>query len=45
MIVNQLVILSLREQWRLLRLFHTSGSVLVDYRILKNYAARLLKEK
>lgn len=42
MIINQLVITSLREKWRLLRLYRFSGSVLADYRILKNDAHRLL---
>lgn len=43
MIINQLVITSLREKWRLLRTYRYSGSVLVDYRILQNDAHRLLK--
>lgn len=43
MIINQLVILSLREKWRLLRMFRFAGSVLADYRILQNDAHRLLK--
>lgn len=43
MIINRLVILSLREKWRLLRMFRFAGSVLADYRILQNDAHRLLK--
>ena len=44
MIIDRLIINALREEWCALRRFHISGSVLVDYRILRNYAARLLKE-
>lgn len=43
MIINRLVILSLREKWRQLRRWKISGSMLVDYRILKNEAYRTLK--
>lgn len=43
MIIDRLVIVSLREKWRLLRAFRYTGSVLVDYRILQNDAHRLLK--
>lgn len=43
MIADHLVILSLREKWRLLRTYRYAGSVLVDYRILQNDAHRLLK--
>ncbi|MFS9379435.1 YlcG family protein [Citrobacter sp. ANG330] len=42
MIVNRLVVTSLREKWRLLRLYRFAGSVLADYRILQNEARRLL---
>ncbi|MDK9356741.1 YlcG family protein [Lelliottia wanjuensis] len=45
MIIDHLIITSLREEWRALRRFRLPGSLLVDYRILRNYAARLLKEK
>ena len=43
MIIDRLVIVSLREKWRLLRLYRFAGSVLADYRILKNESHRLLK--
>lgn len=42
MMINQLVILSLREKWLRLRVYRFSGSVLTDYRIIKNYAHRLM---
>lgn len=45
MIINQLVILSLREKWKRLRVYHFAGSVLTDYRIIKNYAYRLIKRE
>lgn len=43
MIIDRLIILSLREKWRLLRTYRYAGSVLVDYRILQNDAHQLLK--
>ncbi|MEZ2600771.1 YlcG family protein [Kluyvera intermedia] len=43
MIIDRLIISSLREKWRLLRTYRYSGSVLVDYRILRNNAHRLFK--
>ena len=43
MILDRLVILSLREKWRLLRTYRYAGSVLVDYRILQNDSHRILK--
>ncbi|MDI3359759.1 YlcG family protein [Lelliottia sp. V89_10] len=42
---HPIIIFELHRKWRQLRRFHIASSVLVDYRILKNYAARLLKEK
>lgn len=33
----------LRQRWSRLRLYRTSGSVLVDYKIMQNYARRLLR--
>lgn len=41
---NPLLALEHRRKWRQLRRFHIASSVLVDYRILKNHAHRLLKE-
>lgn len=43
MIIDRLIILSLREKWRLLRTYRYAGSVLVDYRILQNDSHRILK--
>lgn len=43
MIIDHLVILSLREKWRLLRTYRFAGSVLADCRILQNEAHRLLR--
>lgn len=40
-LTNQL----LRDHWRALRRFRSAGTVLVDYRILKNYAHRLIKQE
>ncbi|MDK9585431.1 YlcG family protein [Lelliottia wanjuensis] len=39
------IIFELRRKWGALRRFRLAGSLLVDYRILQNYAARLLKEE
>ncbi|HEY4438732.1 MAG TPA: YlcG family protein [Lelliottia sp.] len=41
----QLTACELQKEWSWLRLCRFSGSVMTDYRILRNYAARLLKEK
>ncbi|EMH6517105.1 YlcG family protein [Raoultella planticola] len=35
--MNQDVIERIRERWQKLRLFRHRGTVLVDYRILKNF--------
>ncbi|HHD7442510.1 TPA: hypothetical protein ACOVFI_001554 [Citrobacter braakii] len=43
MIIYKLVILSLREKWRLLRTSKEITPFQADYRILQNYAHRLLK--
>lgn len=43
MIIDRLIILSLREKWRLLRTYRYAGSVLMDYRILQNDTHQLLK--
>lgn len=43
MIIDRLIILALREKWRLLRTYRYAGSVLVDYRILQNDSHRILK--
>lgn len=39
----QFSINQLQKEWSRLRLHRFAGSVLTDYRILKNYAARLMK--
>lgn len=40
-----IIIFELLRKWRQWRRFYIASSVLVDYRILKNYARRLLKEE
>ena len=45
MITHPMIIFALQHKWRRLRLYRRAGSVLTDYRIIKNYAIRLLKEK
>ncbi|HEY4467294.1 MAG TPA: YlcG family protein [Klebsiella sp.] len=35
--MSQLAIERIRERWQKLRLFRARGTVLVDYRILKNF--------
>lgn len=35
--MNQLAIESIRDRWQKLRLLRSRGTVLVDYRILKNF--------
>ncbi|WP_409339909.1 YlcG family protein [Lelliottia wanjuensis] len=40
----QLIVAELQKEWSWLRLCRFSGSVTTDYRILRNYAARLMKE-
>ncbi|HHG0551821.1 TPA: YlcG family protein [Klebsiella pneumoniae] len=35
--MNHLAIERIRYRWQKLRLFRSSGTVLVDYRILKNF--------
>lgn len=42
---HQMTISLLQKEWASLRLYRFAGSVLVDYRILTNYARRLQKEK
>ncbi|MGU3413756.1 YlcG family protein [Enterobacteriaceae bacterium C34A] len=34
---------SLRAQWQRLRIYHRAGSVVTDYRILRNFARIYLK--
>jgi hypothetical protein len=45
MIAARLTIHELRIIWRGLRMFCYPGSVLVDYRIIQNYAHRLIKQE
>jgi len=40
---NPIIIFALHCRWNSLRRFHTAGSVLVDYRTLKNYAYSMMK--
>lgn len=42
---HPMVIFELHRKWSRLRMYHTAGSVLVDYRIIQNYAKRLLKQE
>ncbi|AYN29988.1 YlcG family protein [Buttiauxella sp. 3AFRM03] len=39
---HPVIILELRRRWLALRCFRSAGSVLVDYRIIQNYAKRLI---
>lgn len=42
---HPLIIFELRRKWSALRRFRLPASLMQDYRILRNYAARLLKEE
>lgn len=42
---HPLIIFALHHKWRQLRRWHISSSVLVDYRILQNYAHRIIKHQ
>ncbi|GEM_PF-3044326 len=42
---RSLIAFALHYHWQRMRLFHFAGSVLTDYRIIKNHAARLMRSK
>ncbi|OAT26707.1 hypothetical protein M976_02868 [Buttiauxella ferragutiae ATCC 51602] len=39
---RSIIIFELKRRWLTLRCFRSAGSVLVDYRIIQNYAKRLI---
>lgn len=42
---RSMIAFALHHHWQRLRLFRFPGSVLADYRILKNHAAHLMRNK